>query len=83
MTTLKERLDSIRTGFESKAPADAPAVMHRATADLRESGIVGGIPAVGSTLPAFELPDTDGETFRSADLLRNGPLVVTFYRGKW
>ena len=34
MSTLKERLDTIRTGFESKAPAEALSVMHRATADL-------------------------------------------------
>ena len=83
MSTLKERLDTIRSGFEKQAPAAALAVMHRATDDLRTSGIMDGVPKEGATLPAFALPDTDGNVVRSDDLLANGPLVVTFYRGKW
>ena len=83
MSTLAERLDRIRTGFAEKAPAEALAIMSRATAALRATGILERIPAVGSTLPAFELTDTQGAVVRSADLLERGPLVATFYRGLW
>ena len=83
MSTLAEKLDRIREDFESQVPAEALAVMHRATDDLRSSGILDRIPKVGDALPAFELPDTDGNLVRSADLLAKGPLVVTFYRGVW
>jgi hypothetical protein len=83
MSTLKQRLDRIRESFESQAPADALAIMHRATDDLRDSGIMDGIPAVGSTLPPFEMQDTDGNTVRSVELLGKGPLIATFYRGVW
>ena len=55
MSRLAARLDRIREGFEEKAPAAALEVMHRATSDLRASGIEAGFPAVGSRLPAFEL----------------------------
>jgi peroxiredoxin len=34
-------------------------------------------------MPAFALPNADGATVRSGDLLGNGPLIVTFYRGGW
>ena len=83
MNTLKERLDRIREGFESQAPERAKIVMHRATEDLRDSGILDRLPAVGSSLPAFELPNTEGQIVRSDDLLSRGPLVATFYRGLW
>ena len=83
MATLKDRLDRIRSGFEDQAPAEALAVMHRATNDLRDSGIMDGIPKVGDTLPAFELTDTDGSVVSSSQLLDKGPLIVTFYRGTW
>lgn len=83
MGTLQVRLDRIKKGFVEKVPREALAVMTRATEELRESGILARIPAIGSELPAFDLPDSEGKPVRSADLLANGPLVLTFYRGLW
>ena len=83
MSKLQDRLDRMREGFHKQAPESVTTVMRRATDDLRESGIVSRIPAVGDTLPDFELPDTDSTPVRSADLRADGPLVVTFYRGWW
>ena len=40
-------------------------------------------PEIGSVLPAFLLPNNDGELISSVDLLRAGPLVVSFNRGHW
>ena len=31
----------------------------------------------------FELPDADGNTVSLADLLSEGPVVLSFYRGSW
>ena len=42
-----------------------------------------GAPAVGDELPPFTLPDDGGRLVASADLLANGPLVVSFNRGNW
>jgi len=38
---------------------------------------------VGGRAPDFALPDGDGRIVSSKDLLGRGPLVVTFYRGRW
>ena len=83
MSTLQERLDRIKAGFVKQAPEDVLAVMTRATDALRDSGIMGRIPAVGDELVPFELPNTAGKLVRSADLLAQGPLVLTVYRGVW
>ena len=38
---------------------------------------------VGERAPDFSLPNAFGKTVRLYDLLENGPVVVTFYRGAW
>jgi hypothetical protein len=83
MKTLSERLKRIKADFSSKAPAEALAIIDRATDDLRVSGIMSRIPEVGSQLPAFELPSSQGQLVRSDDLLAKGPLILSFYRGSW
>ena len=57
--------------------------MHRATDDLRTSGILDRIPKIGDRLADFDLKDTEGNDIQSAALLADGSLVVTFYRGVW
>lgn len=37
----------------------------------------------GTPIPPFELATTTGELIKSQDLLLNGPLVISFYRGGW
>lgn len=81
--TLQERLDSFRVRFESGAPREVLDIMHRATDELRRSGILAHVLKPGDPAPEFELPNTDGRLVSSKDLLARGPLVVTFYRGKW
>ncbi len=39
---------------------------------------------LGETMPNFEIPDASGEgTISLDDLLKDGPVVLTFYRGSW
>ena len=37
----------------------------------------------GDAMPEFLLPSAEGKLVHSADLLANGPLIVTFFRGNW
>lgn len=38
---------------------------------------------VGAAMPAFSLKDSNGKIVKSRDLLKQGNLVVVFYRGSW
>ncbi len=38
---------------------------------------------VGAKMPSFSLRDSAGKTVSSADLLKEGNLVLVFYRGSW
>ena len=57
--------------------------MHRATDDLRASGILDGVIKVGDRLPAFALKNAFGQEVRSSELLAKGRLVLTVFRGSW
>lgn len=80
---LQDKLDRMRNEFESRAPAEALTVMHRATQELVLSGILEGVLKPGDTAPVFTLPDHEGQLIRSSELLNKGPLVIGFYRGVW
>lgn len=80
---LTEQLEQIREGAAKRISSDKLGIMHRATADLRTSGIMDRVVKVGDPMPAFDLENTRGVTIRSAELLRVGHLVVSFFRGKW
>ena len=57
--------------------------MHRATAELKASGIKQQALKIGDRAPSFALFNQDHMQVVSNDLLREGPLVVSFFRGHW
>ena len=81
--SLQAKLDALKANFETKAAPETFAVMHKATQELIASGKAERALKAGDQAPAFTLLDSDGKSVSSADLLRKGPLVVTFYRGAW
>jgi len=86
--TLQSKLDAFKTDFEAgkppyKVPPSVIETMHRATAELIASGAATRALKAGDKAPAFTLNDPAGQAVSSADLLANGPLVVSFYRGVW
>jgi peroxiredoxin len=81
--SLQEQLESLTTKLRSMVPVERLATIDRAAEELKASAQAARALPAGAQAPAFELPDGDGMMWRSADLLRNGPLVVVFYRGRW
>ena len=81
--SLADKLAATRAASTGRIPQDRQAIMHRATDDLRKSGILDRIVPVGKPAPAFELANHDGRRVSSAELLAGGPLVLSFFRGSW
>ena len=81
--SLEDKLAATRAASATRIPPEKAAIMHRATEDLRKSGILDRIVKVGGTAPAFSLASYDGSRVASADLLAKGPLVLSFFRGSW
>ncbi len=81
--SLKEKLKKISEESGGKIPSETKHKMAQATQELKDSGQAERAIGVGDKMPAFNLPNTKGEMISSTDLLKNGNLVVTFYRGVW
>ena len=80
--SLKAELKALQTRLEAGRSPEALAIMHRAVDDLRKSGVT-RILRVGDPAPDFRLPNANEELIDSRALRERGPLVVTFYRGRW
>ena len=88
--TLQQKLDDLKSKFESSGPPyNAPKavieIFHRATDELRQSGLAERALKTGDRAPGIhsEQPGKDGNSVSSAELLAKGPLVISFFRGHW
>lgn len=81
--SLNDQLDSLTAKLRAMVPAERLLVVDRFAEELANSGLADRALKAGDPAPAFELPDGDGMLWRSEDLLRAGPLVIVFYRGRW
>jgi peroxiredoxin len=81
--SLAQQLEQLTTKLRAMVPAERLAVVDQTIAELVGKGVAGQALKAGNTITSFGLPDGDGMLWRSDDLLRNGPLVIVFYRGRW
>ena len=81
--SLEERLAAIREMAKTRQPPGVRAVMQKAIEDLRASGIMSRVAKVGAPAPDFTLPNASGQPVSLAELRARGPVVLSFYRGRW
>ena len=81
--SLADTLAATRAASAGRIPPERQAIMHKATEDLRASGMLDRIVAVGSPMPRFDLENHDGRRVASDELLAGGPLVLSYFRGSW
>ncbi len=80
---LQEQLDEITANTRALVQPERLAISEQAVSDLFASGAETRILQAGSQAPAFALPDFSGKLVRSSDLLSLGPLIISFFRGRW
>ncbi|OKJ09215.1 peroxiredoxin-like family protein [Kitasatospora sp. CB01950] len=76
----------LRAFYDSRReqiPADVRAVMQEAAQELADSGRAERALTVGDRAPGFTLRSAAGRSVDLAELLADGPVVLTFYRGAW
>jgi hypothetical protein len=81
--SLREQLEAIKAGAQTRVPAEVRAIMERAIDDVRASGILERVAKVGEAAPDFTLPDTEGKPVSLGTLLDRGAVVLSFFRGRW
>jgi len=80
--SLRERLDTFSNAARALRPAMQEAV-DRLVVRLMATDLGAGAPQIGDPMPTFVLPDESGELVSLENLLRVGPVAITFHRGHW
>lgn len=81
--TLTQALTNYRENARAHRSQDVLTVMQQATQALEQSGIADQALSVGETIPDVTLPNATGDRIALSQLLAQGPLVISFYRGGW
>jgi peroxiredoxin len=81
--TLKDQLDAKREAFLKAAPPDKAKSYQDGIDTVAASGITEKALKVGDTAPDFALKTPEGRPVRLSELLKTGPVILTWYRGGW
>jgi peroxiredoxin len=80
---LQDELDEITSQTRTLVQPERLLLSERAISELLATGIEDRLLKPGMQAPEFALTDVNGKLVRSSDLLALGPLVVSFFRGRW
>ncbi|MBW4570916.1 MAG: AhpC/TSA family protein [Tolypothrix carrinoi HA7290-LM1] len=80
---LKVALDDFRAEFLEKFPKEKAAIMQRATDALAVEFQTRQLLQVGDIAPDFYLSNAVGKKIRLSEKLKEGAVILTFYRGGW
>ncbi len=83
LASYVEQRDQMQTQMAAQAPAELLEGFAAAAERLDAVDFASRAPKVGEQAPEFVLPDQRGEQISLAELRRDGPLVLIFYRGEW
>jgi peroxiredoxin len=81
--SLASRLAELSASYAARSTPEQLASMEQAIADLARSEAGALAPRVGAKAPDFELGGARGERVRLSELLREGPVILSWYRGGW
>ena len=80
---LQEKLDAVGASLRKDAPKEFLDAFHDFVENLRATDIMAGVPKPGDNAPQFTLPNYDGQAVSLGDLTASGPVIISFYRGRW
>src|SRR6266852_1676463 len=81
--TLRQQLAERKALIAKYVPSETQAIHAEVVAELKQKRLADGTLRVGAKAPMFELKDHNDKPVSSAELLRNGPVVICFFRGRW
>src|SRR5262245_55659216 len=80
---LGDRVDAFHTELAKQAPPEVVKSLVSEIEVVVRSTAGATAPRIGDRAPSFALPDVHGRQVSLDSLLKEGHVVITFYRGQW
>jgi peroxiredoxin len=81
--SLEQELAAFKAEFSRTAPAGRAALYEAKIEELRADFALASAVGLDEAAPDFALPNAAGKSIVLRDLLKSGPVILTFYRGGW
>lgn len=81
--TLQEQLNAVNKQFTERMDPAVVKNINAAVKEVQDSEILANAKNEGDQAPDFTLPDATGKKVHLYELLKKGPVVLTWYRGNW
>ena len=80
---LKDEIKKVQEAMLPQIPEEVLKLLFSKTEELINSGIAERTLNAGDEIPQINLPNAVGKTIDVNSLLKDGPVVISFYRGAW
>lgn len=83
MNTLSKQIEHLKQELSSQLPQKILEAFGKSIEDLKIRNIEENSIQIGDQMPEFSLPNAFGKIISSEEVLKNGKMVLAFYRGSW
>lgn len=83
MNTLATQIEQLNDELSSQLPQEVLNAFGSSIEDLKTKNIEESSIQIGEQIPEFSLPNVYGKKVNSTEILKNGKIILAFYRGSW
>ncbi|SFN88934.1 Peroxiredoxin [Paenimyroides ummariense] len=83
MKNLSQQIEELNENLALQLPPEVLQVFRQSIQDLKTENIEEKCINTGDLFPDFSLPNSNNETIQLKELLKNGKVIVAFFRGNW
>ena len=83
MLDLATQIQQFNIELAAKVPQEVLEAVGKSIEDLKTKNIEEKSIKIGETIPNFSLKNAKNEVVNSSDILKNGKMIIAFYRGSW
>jgi peroxiredoxin len=83
MKLLAQQIEELNENLAKQLPIETLEIFSKSIQELKTQGIEDNSIGIGERFFDFSLPNTNDETIELKELLKNGKVIIAFFRGSW
>lgn len=83
MKNLQQQIEELNENLAKQLPTEILEAFGKSIQDFKSKNIEANSIKTGGKFPDFSLPNSNHETVALKDMLKNGKVIIAFFRGSW